>query len=165
MAITGGAFTLIGHPTAPLTSHPHPHPQVGVRPDPSRAVPPPQDKGPLASHQCVRHDSLQRVCMQTSSLPSRHGPTVPSPLAPGPGGVDGDSSTDSRRGGWFRDGSSILALLCTLSLSLLHLCHLRPPDLRSRRLGTPGLDHGLGKGMSVHALHHLHGARHAAAVR
>ena len=156
-AITGGAFTLTSHPPAPLMSHPDPHPQVGVKAQPQQSCAPTPGRRPSPSHQCRRLDALQCVCVQTSSLLARHGPAVSSPLAPGPGGVDDDSSTDSGRGGWFRDGSSILPLLCTSFLGHCYIC--------SQRLGTPDLDHGLRKGASVHALHHLRGARHAAAVR
>ena len=40
---------------------------------------------------------------------------------------------------WFQDDSSILHLLCTLFLFLLHQLHLRSSDNRSWRLGTPAL--------------------------
>ena len=40
---------------------------------------------------------------------------------------------------WFWDDSSALHLLCTLFLLLLHQFQLRSTDIRSRRLGTPGL--------------------------
>ena len=42
-------------------------------------------------------------------------------------------------GGWFRDDSRTLYLLCTLFLLLLHQLHLRSPCIRSQRLGTPVL--------------------------
>ena len=44
-------------------------------------------------------------------------------------------------GGWFLDDSSSLHLLCTSFLLLLHQLHLRSSDIRSQRLGTPGLQH------------------------
>ena len=40
-----------------------------------------------------------------------------------------------RWGGWFQDDSSVLLLLWTLFLFLLHQLHLRSPGLRSQRLG------------------------------
>ena len=49
------------------------------------------------------------------------------------------------RVGWgrFRDDSNALHLLCTLFLLQLHQLHLRSSGIRSRRLGTPGLNHKL----------------------
>ena len=44
------------------------------------------------------------------------------------------------RAGWFQDDSSMLCLLCILFLLLLHQLHLRSLGIRSRRLGTPGLE-------------------------
>ena len=44
-------------------------------------------------------------------------------------------------GGWLGDDSSVLHLLCTLFLLLLHQLHLRSSGFRSQRLGTPALDH------------------------
>lgn len=41
--------------------------------------------------------------------------------------------------GWFGDDSSALRLLCTLFLLILHQLHLRSLDIRSQRLGAPGL--------------------------
>ena len=38
--------------------------------------------------------------------------------------------------GWFGDDSSVLRLLCTLFLLLLHQLHLTSSDIRSWRLGT-----------------------------
>ena len=43
------------------------------------------------------------------------------------------------RGGWFRDDSSALHLLCTSFLFLLHQLHLRSSGIKSWRLGTPAL--------------------------
>ena len=43
-------------------------------------------------------------------------------------------------GGWFRDYSSALQLLCTLFLLLLDQLHLRSSSSRSWRLGTPDLN-------------------------
>ena len=43
-------------------------------------------------------------------------------------------------GGWFGDNSSVLHLLCTLFLLLLHQLHLRLSGIRSQRLGTPDLN-------------------------
>ena len=40
-------------------------------------------------------------------------------------------------GGWFRDDSSILYLLCTLFLLLLHKLHLRSSGIRSQILEIP----------------------------
>ena len=42
-------------------------------------------------------------------------------------------------GGWFRDDSSALNLLCTSLLLLLHQLHLRLSSVRCQRLGTPEL--------------------------
>ena len=44
-----------------------------------------------------------------------------------------------RLGGCFGDYSSLLHLLCTLFLLLLHHLHLRSSGMRSQRLGTPTL--------------------------
>ena len=40
-------------------------------------------------------------------------------------------------GGWFRDDSSALHVLCALFLLLLQQFHLSSPGIRSWRLGTP----------------------------
>ena len=42
---------------------------------------------------------------------------------------------------WFGDDLSVLHLLCTLFLSLLHQLHFRSSGIRSQRLGTPGHEH------------------------
>ena len=44
---------------------------------------------------------------------------------------------------WFWDDSSMLHLLCTSFLLLLHQLHLRSSGIRSQRLRTPDLDHPL----------------------
>ena len=44
---------------------------------------------------------------------------------------------------WFQDDSSVLHLLCTLFLLLLHQLHLRSSGIRSQRLGTPALEEPL----------------------
>ena len=43
------------------------------------------------------------------------------------------------RGGWFRDDSSALHLLCTFFLLLLYQLHLRSSGIKSQRLGTSAL--------------------------
>ena len=45
------------------------------------------------------------------------------------------------RGGWFQDDSSVLHLLCTLFLLLLHQLHLRSSGIPSWRLGTPAVEY------------------------
>ena len=65
----------------------------------------------------------------------------PTFLVPGTGFVEDNFSKDQGRGGWFRDDSSALHLLCTLFLLLLHQLHLRSSGIRSSGLGTPALDH------------------------
>ena len=42
-------------------------------------------------------------------------------------------------GAWFQDDSSLLHLLCSLFLLLLHQLHLRSSGIRSQRLETPTL--------------------------
>ena len=46
-------------------------------------------------------------------------------------------------GKWLPDGSSVLHLLYTLFLLLLHQFHLRSSGITSRRLGTPDIDNGV----------------------
>lgn len=162
----------------------YPHRPASACGHPTAAPPPPlappsQKEGPTPAELCP-HPRTKASCLPPAHValcPAACGaapfsvfvcrrlhcrlataPAIPNPLAAGPGGVEDNSSTDSGRGEGFRGGSSILPLLCTLFLSLLHLLHLRPSDLRSRRLGTPDLDHCRRKGMSAHALHHLQGA-------
>ena len=104
-AITGEPLPSLVTPL--LLSRPTPtRTQVGVRPDPSRAVPPPQDKGPLASHQRRWHDSLQRLAT-----------VKPYPALWHQARWCGRRLVHRQRA-WrvVWDGSSILALLCTLSL-------------------------------------------------
>lgn len=98
-------------PPAPLTSHPDPHPQVGSEgPAPAELCPTP-GRRPSPS-QCRRHHALQCLCADVFTAVSP-GTSRTQPLSTRPSGWDDDSSTDSGRGGWFRDGSSILPLLCT----------------------------------------------------
>ena len=162
-----------GHPTALITPHPRPHPQVrrkaqlrqNCAPTPGRrrsCLPPVHVA--LCPAACGAAPFSVFVCRRLHCRLAT-APAIPNPLAAGPGGVEDNSSTDSGCGEGFRDGSSILPLLCTFFLSLLHLLHRRPSDLRSRSLGTPDLDHGRRRGMSAHALHHLQGARRAASAR
>ena len=47
----------------------------------------------------------------------------------------------TRGEGWFGDDSSLLHLLCTLFLLLLHQLHLRSSGIRSQTFGIPALKH------------------------
>ena len=61
-------------------------------------------------------------------------------LAPGAGFVEDNFSMDWEQGRrWFRDDSCASHLLCTLFVLLLHQLHLRSPDSRFWRLGTPAV--------------------------
>ena len=74
-------------------------------------------------------------------LPRCDGSEQQSPiyLTSGTSLVEDDFSTDGH-GGRFRDDSSILHLLCNLSLLLVHQFQLRSSGFRSRKLGSPGLE-------------------------
>ena len=59
-------------------------------------------------------------------------------MAPGVTFVEDNFSMDwSRKEGWFGDNLSILHVLWTLFLLVLHQCHLRSSDIRSRGWENP----------------------------
>ena len=76
----------------------------------------------------------------------------PTFLVPGSGFMEDNFSMDQWAGvcvwapvlgKWLPDGSSVLHLLYTLFLLLLHQFHLRSSGITSRRLGTPDIDNGV----------------------
>ena len=82
----------------------------------------------------LKAHEMDQFCTSATLTSGQQFPTF---LASETSFTEDNFSMDGR--GWFADDSSVLRLLCTLSLLLLHQLPLGSTGIRSQRLGTPAL--------------------------